>query len=119
MSVCAIKGLNLVMSKWADYVITAVRYQHTGRDPQGTRIATVEVRMDLGGRVGYAELWTREQVLDAIHHDHETFITSIMARDGTWLRGAHVRLTRVNGLDYLRIDRTGVTSDDLGGLPEL
>jgi hypothetical protein len=107
------------MSKWADYIITAVRYQQTGRDPHGKRIAAVEVHMDLGGRVGYAELWTREQVLDAIHHDHETFITSSMAADSTWLRGAHVRLVRVNGLDYLRMDRASVASDDLGGLPEL
>ena len=75
--------------------------------------------MDLGGRVGSAELWTREQVLDAVKLDHETFITAGIAADGTWLRGAHVRMVRDNGIDYLRIDRTSVMTDDLGGLPEL
>jgi len=106
------------MSKWADYVITAVRYAQAGHHGEWKRIAAVEVRMDLGGRVGYAELWTREQILDAVNHDHETFITSSMAADGTWLRGAHVRIVRVNGLDTIRIDRTLVMNDDLGGLPE-
>jgi hypothetical protein len=102
------------MSKWADYVITAVRYEQ--RDLK--RIDVVEVRMDLGGRVGYAELWRREQILDAVNHDHETFITSSMAANGTWLRGAHVRIVRVNGLDTIRIDRDPVMNDDLGDLPE-
>src|SRR4051812_13432442 len=106
------------MSKWADYVITAVRYESAERSREGKRIVTVEVRMDLGGRVGYAELWRREQVLDAVNHDHETFITSSMAANGTWLKGAHVRVIRVNGIDYIRIDRTPVMNDDLGGLSE-
>ena len=106
------------MSKWADYVITAVRYTQAGHHGEWKRIIAVEVRMDLGGRVGYAELWTREQVLDAVNHDHETFITSSRAADGTWLRGAHVWVVRVNGLDTIRIDRTPVMNDDLGGLPE-
>ena len=107
------------MSKWADYVVTAVRYEQTGRNRNWKRIVVVEVRMDLGGRVGSAEVWTREQVLDAVNFDHETFITAGRAGDGTWLRGAHVWMVQVNGMDYLRIDRTSVMSDDLGGLPEL
>lgn len=107
------------MSKWADYVITGVRYDAPECNRGWKRIAVVEVRMDLGGRIGSAELWTREQVVDAVNLDHETFITAGRAADGTWLRGAHVRVLRVNGMDYLRIDRTAVTGDDLGGLPEL
>ena len=106
------------MSKWADYVITAVRYESADRSREGKRIGAVEVRMDLGGRVGYAELWTREQVVDAVNHDHETFITSSMAANGSWLKGAHVQVVRINGIDYIRIDRTWVMQDDLGGVPE-
>ncbi len=102
------------MPKWADYAITAVRYDHGVRVEQGSRIALVEVRMDLGGRLGFAEIWTRQQVLEAVHQDHETFVTATQAADGTWTRGAHLQVVRVYGMDYLRLDRGEIPADDLG-----
>ena len=103
------------MSKWADYAITAVQYDRIGDQ---VRIGAVEVRMDLGGRVGYAEIWRREQILDAVTIDHETFVTSVLAANGAWSKGAHVRVLRVNGIEYIRADRNPIAQDDLGGVPE-
>src|SRR5215207_1385440 len=101
------------MSKWANYVITGVRYDH-GVYSRGTKIATVEVRMDLGGRLGFAETWTRQHVLEAIRQDHETFATALPAGAESWRRGAHLQIVRVHGMDYLRVDRAEVACDDLG-----
>lgn len=101
------------MSKWANYVITGVRYDR-GVYSQGTKIAALEVRMDLGGRLGGAEIWTRQHILDAIHQDHETFETALPAGQESWCRGAHLQLVRVHGIDYLRVDRAEVACDDLG-----
>jgi hypothetical protein len=102
------------MPKWADYVITAVRYDHHARSGEGSRVAAVEVHMDLGGRLGYAEIWTRQQVLEAVHQDHETFVTAFQGVDGAWMRGAHLQVMRICGLDYLRVDRSEVSADNLG-----
>ena len=104
-----------MISRWADYVITGVQYDHSGEQ---RRIAAVEVRMDLGGKTGASEVWRREQVLNAIRLDHETFVTSIMGTNGLWSRGKHVTLIRVNGIEYVRSDRRLVAQDDLGGVAE-
>lgn len=102
-----------MISKWADYVITGVRYDH-GVYSQGTKVAAVEVRMDLGGRLGGAEIWTRQHVLEAIYQDHETFATALPASGDDWRRGAHLQVVRVHGMDYLRVDRAEIPCDDLG-----
>jgi hypothetical protein len=107
------------MSKWADYIITAVQYEAIYLNGEGKRIAAVEVRMDLGGRLGDADVWTRQQVQDAINLDHETFATAFMGESGRWKRGAHVRLLRLYGLDYLRTDRIEIPGDHLGEIAEL
>ena len=104
--------------KWASYVITAVRYEQTGHSYVAARIVAVEVRMDLGGRIGDAEIWRREQILNAVHQDHETFVTARMSASGSWAKGAHVHLTRSNGVDYIRADRHLITQDNLGNLAE-
>lgn len=107
-----------MISKWANYVITAVQYEQTYRSGEGKRIAAVEARMDLGGRLGSAEMWTRQQVQDAINLDHETFATASW-QNGRWRRGAHVRQMRIDGLDYLRTDQIAIPGDHLGELAEL
>lgn len=107
-----------MISKWADFVITAVRYQKTFRNGEGKRIARVEARMDLGGRLGIVEVWTRQQLQDAISHDHETFATAQRGESGRWKRGLHVRQICVGGLSYLRTDQIEIPGDDLGMLPE-
>ncbi len=105
-----------MISKWADYVITAVRYDHGG-DRGSSKLAAVEVRMDLGGRLGFAQLWTRQHILEAIHQDHETFATALPAGEDAWRRGAHLQIIRIHGIDYLRVDRAEIPSDDLGRTP--
>ena|GEM_PF-3654363 len=72
--------------------------------------------MDLGGRLGFAQIWSRNHILEAIRQDHETFETAHPVERGrdSWQRGAHLQLVRVNGIDYLRIDRAEIPCDDLG-----
>ena len=108
----------MISGKWADYLVTAVRYEQSGHSYVGARIIAVEVRMDLGGRAGDAETWQREQILDAVHQDHETFVTARLGANGTWSKGEHVRLARINGIDYIRADRNPITQDNLGNLAE-
>jgi hypothetical protein len=102
-----------VISKWANYVITGVRYDRSVYS-HGTKVASVEVRMDLGGRLGFPEVWSRPHILEAIRMDHETFETALPAGRDSWQRGAHLQIVRVHGMDYLRVNRAEVACDDLG-----
>lgn len=107
-----------MIPRWADYIITGVQYDRSGRDWENPRIAAVEVRMDLGGRFGSPEIWRRGQILNAIILDHETFVTASSGSDGVWVRGAHVRVIKALGVEYIRVDRAHEGKDDLGHLPE-
>lgn len=99
------------MTKWADYGICRVKYNHGH-----TAIVEVEVRADNGASIGEPQRFARQSVVDAIERGI-TFVT-IYARDGQWTRGDDVRVVRVGMEKYLRTDRNSVRADNLGSLPE-
>ncbi len=101
------------MSKSADYCITAVKH---GVLP--TAIVQVEARRDLGTSLGAAQRFTKDSVVNAILLQGLTFITA-PRNGGKYVRGADVRVVRVNGSRYLRTDRNSVQADNLGSLPEI
>lgn len=100
------------MMKWADFVITMVKYN---RDH--TQIAEVEVRADRGESISNDPKRTsRQDVVSAILRG-TTFVTAYL-RDGKWRRGEDVRVVMVQGVRHIRTDNNSIKADNLGALPE-
>lgn len=98
--------------RWADYVITAVRYSE-----DRSHIADLEIRVDQDSTIGAPEELTREAVVRMIEQGY-TFVTAYV-RNGQWSRGADVSVVTIGRDKYLRTDRNQVRADNLGELPEL
>lgn len=100
------------MPKWADYCITAIKYNSTGR-----HIESVEVREDEGEKLVNPKIWSRESVISSLESG-KTFVTATY-KDKAWHKGEDVRIIRVNGVKYLRTDGNYTSEDNLGKLPRL
>lgn len=98
------------MSKWADYLVVAVRY-NAGR----THVEAVKACEDKGDSVGAETVMTRSAVVASIAR--YTFMTAYK-ENGKYQKGAFVEIVRVNGDPYLRTDANAKASDNLGSLPE-
>lgn len=101
------------MEKWADYGISAVKF-----DKGGTKIDKVKVHKDKGNAMGDAELWSREQVISALENDY-TFMTIFNHNQDIWSEGDEVNIVQVNGNEYIRTDNDQTPSDSLDNLPKL
>lgn len=99
------------MSKWADYGISAVRY-----DVENKYIARVKVHVDNGDSIGIGSDWSRQDVLDKMD-DNYTFITIKKGSDDKWQKGQDVHTITVKGVRYLRTDANSRESDNLENLP--
>lgn len=100
------------MAKWADYCISAVRY-----DAAHTHIVKVRVHVDSGESIGAATEETRSTVVSLIERGR-TFVTIVLSSDGKWRKGEDVHIVTVNGVKYLRTDANSRAADNLGNLPE-
>ena len=100
------------MAKWADYGISAVRYNN-----EKTHIAKVKVHEDRGDTVGVAVEWSRTRVASTIE-EGESFVTILRNDSGKWRRGQDVHVVTVNGVKYIRTDQNWTASDNLENLPE-
>lgn len=99
------------MAKWADYGISAVRY-----DVNHQRIEKVKVHKDNGDTIGSPSEWTRAQVVLTIEAGN-TFVT-ILNQGGSWRKGQNVHIVVINGVKYIRTDQNRQASDNLENLPE-
>lgn len=99
------------MDKWADYLVTAVRYN--GRR---THIDAVKACADRGDSVGAEVVMTRQSVVASM--DRYTFMTANKGSDGKLTKGARIEAIVVNGVTYLRTDANRTPADNLGNLPE-
>jgi hypothetical protein len=100
------------MAKWADFVVTKVKYN---RDH--TQIVEVEVRTDTGESIANDPRRTvRQEVVSAILRG-TTFVTAYL-RDGKWQKGEDVRVVTIHGERFIRTDSNSVKADNLGALPE-
>lgn len=97
--------------KWADYGISAVKY-----NSRGTHIDQVRVHKDNGDSIGAPKVWLREQVVSALETGY-TFVTIPKNNQGNWIRGRNVEIIKVNGTKYIRTDRNSIASDNLENLP--
>jgi hypothetical protein len=100
------------MAKWADFVITKVKYN---RDH--TQIVEVEVRTDTGESISNdPRRMARQDVVLAILQG-TTFVTAYL-REGKWQKGEDVRGVTIHGERFIRTDNNSVKADNLGSLPE-
>jgi len=100
------------MNKWADYGISAVRYNE-----DNTHITKVKVHVDNGDTIGDANEWTRAKVVSSIEIG-KTFVTILKNSEGKWTKGQDVHIVVVNGKQFTRTDKNARASDNLENLPE-
>ena len=100
------------MVKWADYVISDVRY-----NAEETHIEKVKVHVDLGETVGKAEEEQTRATIVANIKSGITYVTGVKKPDGNWDRGEDVRIIEVDNKEFIRTDANAKASDNLGNLP--
>lgn len=100
------------MAKWADYGISAVRY-----DKDKKHIEKVKVHTDNGDTIGPGSEWKRDSVVKSLEDD-KTFVTITKSSDDKWKKGTDVHIIEVNSKKYIRTDGNKKESDNLGSLPE-
>ena len=106
-------GLGLTMEKWADYLISAVRYKETFTRKT---ISHCKVHPDNGDSVGEGTTWSKEEVMDAIIKGN-TFVTISKDERGKWKRGINVFMLIAKEV-YLNTDSKRNTEDYLVNIPE-
>jgi Protein of unknown function (DUF3892) len=97
--------------KWADYVITAVRFNTTG-----THIESVQVRQDDGESIGAATTTSRSEVVRLLEAGY-TFCTATKGDNGKWNKGAAVKIIVIDGNKFIRTKNDGIEKDNLDDLP--
>jgi hypothetical protein len=100
-----------IMAKWADYGISAVKY-----DTEKRHIVAARVHVDKGETIESGAEWKRTEVVSAIERGN-TFVTILKNAEGKWKKGESIGLVEVNGKKYIRTDANKKESDNLGELP--
>ena len=98
------------MDKWADYLISAVRY-----NPQHTHIVNVKRHLDTGEGVATFDIIGRIIVVKDLK-DRKAYKTNYQDNDRKWRESEHVRLVANTG--FITTDPNTTTRDNLGNLPE-
>jgi len=100
------------MSKWANYGISAVRY-----DRSHSRIAKLRIHRDDGEQIGSALSSTRQEVVDLIQTGF-SFVTILEDSDGNWTKGQPVEIVEIGGVEFLKTESNDSEGDNLENLPE-
>lgn len=100
------------MAKWADYGISAVRY-----NTAHTHIDKVRVHPDNGDTIGTPTDYPRADIVAAIKKG-TAFVTIVKGTDGNWGKGQAVFIIKVNGIEYIKTVDNGKAVDNLENLPE-
>lgn len=76
------------MKKWADYLISAVRYS----EEQNKKIISYfKVHQDKETAIGEGYTWSRDEVINAVN-EGKTFYTIHKKNNGNWEKGNNVAL---------------------------
>ena len=102
------------MSKWADYLISAARYEN---EKIQNSFSYLKVHVDNGDEIGAGSTWTRDEVVNAMY-EGRTFFTIIRNPTGEWKKGSIVALITKNGKTFLT-DNEYIDLDYLDNLQEL
>jgi hypothetical protein len=97
-------------TKWADYIITAVRFNSTN-----THIEAVQIRADNGDTVGTVSEATRSQIVNSIESG-TTFCTATSAGD-KWHKGAAVKVVVIDNQKFIKTKADNSKADNLDNLP--
>ncbi len=97
--------------KWADYIITAVRFNSAG-----THIEAVQIRADNGDTVGPASEATRARIVASLEAG-TTFCTATKASNENWHKGAAAKIVVIDNQKYIRTKADGTKTDNLDNLP--
>ncbi|MGD8306405.1 MAG: DUF3892 domain-containing protein [Ignavibacteria bacterium] len=101
-----------MIDKWADYLISAVRYEdHFNRKS----ISHCKVHPDNGDSVGDGTTWSKDEIMEALMKGY-TFNTISKDDRGKWKRGINVFLLMSNEI-YLNTDGR-INEDYLLNTPE-
>jgi hypothetical protein len=95
----------------SNYLITAVRYNNSE-----AHIVKVRTHTDNGDSMGPVVDLERATVVNRIESGG-SFKTAYKQSDGTYRRGAEVRVVTIEGTKYLRTDADRIKKDNLGSLP--
>jgi len=98
-------------TKWADYLITAKRFNSAK-----THIDEVEVRADNGDTVGSPTKIKRSTVVSKLESDH-TYCTATLGSDKKWQKGAEVKIYKYDGEKFIKTKADGIKKDNLDNLP--
>ncbi len=99
------------MVKWADFLISGVRY-----DSDHSFIKELRSHEDNENSMGSSFIEQKHQVISKIKSS-KTYVT-IYKKDGKWNKGEDVRVIKVNGKEFIRTDGNSIEADNLGHLPE-
>lgn len=99
------------MAKWADYLISAVRY-----NTEDTHIIMVKQHIDKGDKISSSEEVARLTVVNNLNNDY-SYMT-IYDDDGKWKRGEEVRIIKVGNSEFITTDPNETKKDNLGKLPK-
>ncbi len=102
------------MTKWADYLISEVRYTETSTTKH---ISQVKVHIDKGDSIGISSIWTRQDVMNALDLEN-TFLTITKNMEGEWTKGAGVKKIWEYNNWYIKTLKDNTTKDNLENLPE-
>ncbi len=97
--------------KWADYLITAVRFNLAG-----THIDAAQVRTDNGDTAGSTTEASRAQVVASIESGR-TFCTATQTADGKLHKGASVKIVLIDCQKFITTIADGRKADNLDYLP--
>jgi len=100
------------MAKWADYLISAVRF-----NAAETHIDRVRTHTDNDDSIGSAVEMERTTVVSRIEAGY-TFETIYRSTDGKWQRGKRVKIIVINGIKYIKTYADNTTRDNLDDLPQ-
>jgi hypothetical protein len=100
------------MAKWADYGISAVRY-----NTAHTHIDRVRAYPDTGESLGSLVEFERTTVVAKIKAG-TTFVTIVLGADGQYRKGQPVYIIKVNGVEYIKTVDNGLPGDNLENLPQ-
>jgi hypothetical protein len=100
------------MSKWADFVITKVKY-----NIDHSHIVGAEIRADTGEAISSDYRRVLRQEVISLMLGGRSFVTAYM-QDGKWRKGEDVRVVTIHGESFIRTDENSTKKDNLGSLPE-
>ena len=99
------------MAKWADYLVSAVRF-----DVHGNHIDWLRVHVDNGDTVGPGNTYSRPDVVAAIKRG-VTFMTITAGSGGTWNQGQRIYVVPIGGSEFLETYADSTRLDNLDNLP--